>query len=211
MGYASEGVRISKFAYSAVLAAALTRVALSGSDTVSLDWLGGAGSRPLPPTGGPEAFERLVDVLDRASADGDLEGDDRSLEKALALVARRARRGSIVVVVSDFLDLPASAGDRIASLGASGRTVVGVAVLDPAEAAFPFQGPIRFRASEGNHFVETDASRARDAYLSALARNRAKYRESLIGRGGRFIESTTADDPVSTVRAVLAAIEGAPT
>ena len=210
MAYASEGARASKFAFGAVVVAALTRVVLSGSDTVSLDWLGGGRSRPLPATGGPEAFERVVDLLEGASVEGDLEVDEQALDSALALVGRRARRGSIVVVVSDFLDLPDAAPDRIASLGVGGRTVVAVSILDPAEAAFPFQGPIRFRSSEGNHFVETDASSARQAYLAALARSRARYRESLLARSGRFVEATTTDDPVSVVRAVLASVEGVP-
>jgi len=164
----------------------------------------------LPATGGPEAFDRVVDLLEAASAEGDQEVDERALDAALALVGRRARRGSIVVVVSDFLDLPKDAPDRIASLGVGGRTVVALSILDPAEATFPFQGPIRFRSSEGNHFVETDASTARDAYLAALARNRATYRESLLARGGRFVEATTTDDPVSVVLAVLGSVEGVP-
>jgi uncharacterized protein (DUF58 family) len=210
MAYASERARASKFAFGAIIVAALTRVALGGSDTVSLDWLGGTRGRPLPATGGPEAFDRVVDLLEGASTEGDLRVDEQAVDAALALVGRRARRGSVVVVVSDFLDLPDGAPDRIASLAAGGRTVVAVSILDPAEAAFPFQGPIRFRSSEGGHFVETDASSARNAYLAALARNRATYRESLLARGGRFVEATTSDDAVSIVRAVLASIEGLP-
>jgi uncharacterized protein (DUF58 family) len=210
MAYASDGARTSKFGFGAIVVAALTRVALGGSDTVSLDWLGGARSRPLPSMGGPEAFDRVVDLLEHATTGGDLTVDERALDAALALVSRRARRGSVVVVVSDFLDLPDGAPDRIASLAASGRTVVGVSILDLAEAAFPFQGPIRFRSSEGGHFVETDGSSARNAYLAALARNRASYRMSLLARGGRFVEATTSDDPISVVRAVLASIEGLP-
>jgi uncharacterized protein (DUF58 family) len=208
MAYSSDGANTSKFGFGSVVVAALTRVAVSGSDTVSLDWLGGAKSRPLPATGGPEAFDRVVDLLEGASTEGDT--DESTLDGAIAFVGRRARRGSIVVVVSDFLDLPRGAPDRIAALGAGGRTVVGVSILDPAEAGFPFQGPIRFRASEGNHFVETDASGAREAYLAALARNRSTYREGLVARGGRFVEATTSDDAVSVVRSVLAAVEGIP-
>lgn len=210
MAYASEGARTSKLAFGAVIVAALTRVALGGSDTVSLDWLGGSNCRPMPATGGPEAFDRIVDLLDTVEANGDLLSDEKALDAALARVGRRARSGSIVVFVSDFLDLPERAPERIASLGAGGRIVVGLSVLDPAEAAFPFRGPIRFRASEGNHFVETEASGARGAYLSALSKNRARYRESLVARGGRFVEATTADDPISVLRAVLAALEGVP-
>jgi uncharacterized protein (DUF58 family) len=210
MAYASEGARTSKFGFGAIVVAALTRVALSGSDTVSLDWLGAARRPPLPATGGPEAFDRVVDLLEGAITEGDGLVDERVLDSALGFVGRRARRGSVIVVVSDFLDLHDGAVDRIASLGVGGRLVVGLSILDPAESAFPFQGPIRFRSSEGNQFVETDASVARDAYLAALARNREILRESLLARGGRFVEATTSGDPVSVVRAVLASVEGAP-
>lgn len=210
MHYGSPGAKCTKFDYVSVLLAALTRVALGGADTVSLDWLSGASCRPLPATGGPEAFDRLVDALEQSTAEGDLERDPEALEIALALVSRRARRGAVVVVASDFLDLPSGAPERIASLATGGRIVVGLSVLDPAEASFPFQGPIRFRSSEGNKVVETDASGARAAYLAALAENRRKYRESLIARGGRFVEATTESDPIGVVRSVLAAIEGAP-
>lgn len=210
MHYASEGARASKFGFGAVVLAALTRVALSGSDTVSLDWIAGKNCRALPAIGGPEAFERLVDLLESADAEGDAVRDPDALEQSLALVSRRARRGSIVVVLSDFLDLPDGSPNRIAALSSGGRVVVGVSVLDPAEVGFPFQGPIRFRASEGARFVETDASAARADYLAALAENRAAYRETLVARGGRFVETTSADDPVGVVRSVLAAIEGVP-
>jgi len=210
MAYASEGARTSKFAFAAVVLAALTRVALGGADTVSLDWFGGGGQRPLPATGGPEAFDRLVDLLETAVPDGDIGGDEVALDRALASVSRRTRRGAVVVVASDFLDLPPSAADRIASLSTGGRVVVGLSVLDPAEVSFPFQGPIRLRASEGNRTVETDASAARSAYLAALAENRALFRDTLVARGGRFLEAATGDDAVSVVRSVLVAAEGQP-
>src|SRR6185436_15320651 len=136
-----EGAMGSKFDFAALVLAALTRVTLAGSDTVSLDWLSGTDRRPLPATGGPEAFERLVDALEGATPDGDMEREPEALERALALVSRRARRGAVLVVASDFLDLPRGAPERIAALSTGGRVVIGLSVLDPAEASFPFQGP----------------------------------------------------------------------
>lgn len=211
MDFASDGARTSKFAFAAVVLAALTRVALGGSDTVSLDWFGSDACRPLPPTGGPEAFDRLVDLLESAVPNGEVGEDGRALDRALSSVGRRTRRGAVVVVASDFLDLPTDAADRIASLSTGGRVVVGLSVLDPAEVTFPFEGPVRLRASEGSRFVETDATASRRAYLAALAENRRLFRDSLVARGGRFIEATSADDPVTVVRNVLAAVEGQPT
>jgi uncharacterized protein (DUF58 family) len=210
MAYRSEEAPGAKLAFAALVAAALGRVVLSGSDTVSLDWLGGENGRPLAAMGGMEAFERLVDALESVVPGGDVLGDPASVERSLALVARRARRGSIVVVLSDFLDLPEGTDDRLVALASGGRVVVGVRVLDPAEVSFPFEGPIRLRASEGSHHVETDGASARAAYLAALDRKMHGYRDALVGHGGRFVETTTTDDPITVVQRLLAALDGAP-
>jgi uncharacterized protein (DUF58 family) len=209
MGYRSEGAPAAKLAFAAVVVAALARVSLSGSDTVSLDWIGGDGCRPMPPMGGREAFDRIVDALETVEPAGDVVREPPALDRALSRVARFARRGSAIVVVSDFLDLPDGAKDRIAALASGGRVVVGARILDPAEVRFPFDGPVRFRASEGALHVETDAGTARAAYLEALAKQTAAFRESFLSHGGRFVEATTEDDPVLVLQEILLAIEGA--
>jgi len=158
-----------------------------------------------------EAFERLVDALESVVPGGDVLGDPASVERSLAIVARRARRGSIVVVLSDFLDLPEGTNERLVALASGGRVVVGVRVLDPAEVSFPFEGPIRLRASEGSHHVETDGATARAAYLEALERKMSSYRDAFVGHGGRFVEATTTDDAVTVVQRLLAALDGAGT
>ena len=95
--------------------------------------------------GGQGAFERLVDVLEVAQPGGDATlRDPDALERALGVLSRRARRGAVIVVLSDFLDLlrPIPARTiRIVALSSGGRVVVGVQVLDPAEHTFPFRGP----------------------------------------------------------------------
>jgi uncharacterized protein (DUF58 family) len=206
MAYRSEAAPGAKLAFAAVIAAALARVALSGHDTVSLDWIGGSDVRPLAATSGPDAFDRLVSALEPAAPSGDVFENPESLDRTLAQVARRARRGSFIVVVSDFLDLPEGAIDRLVALGSGGRVIVGVRVLDPAEVSFPFDGPISLRSSEGHVQVETDGSAARAPYLRALAAKTEEMRDQLVACGGRFVETTTTDDPVTAVKRVLAAL-----
>jgi hypothetical protein len=158
---------------------------------------------------GLEAFERLVYTLESVTPDGDVLQTPDELDATLARVSRRARRGAVIALFSDFLDLPEGAEDRIAALASGGRLVIGVRVLDPAEATFPFEGPVRFRSSEGRHEVETDGGAARAAYLSALRDKMTKIREKMLAQSGRFVEVTSEDDPVEAVRAILTAIEGA--
>ncbi|MEZ4220720.1 MAG: DUF58 domain-containing protein [Polyangiaceae bacterium] len=208
MGYRSEHAPMTKLEYASLLAAALARVAQSGGDPVALDWLGGSSRRPLPAMGGREAFERIVACLEGAGPAGELRDDTRSLDRALTPVATHARRGSVLVLLSDMLDLPDAALDRFLALSVRGRILVAVQVLDPAERRFPFRGPLRLRATEGSHTVETDGDAVRSEYLQRLEALIEHWRQRLASVGGRLVLSTTDDDPVEVVRNVLAAVAG---
>ncbi len=210
MAYRSSGAPGAKLAFAAVVAAALARVALASGDPVALDWLGGEARRPLPAMGGREAFDRIVGALEAVRPGGDLALDLAAVERSVAPVARNSRRGSVIVLLSDLLDLPDGTLDRFAALGTRGRTLIAVRVLDPAEAEFPFEGPLRLRASEGDALVETDASAAREGYLAALERIATRWDDRLLEHGGRLLRARTTDDPADTVRKVLAATWGGP-
>jgi len=204
MGYRSDAAPVDKLTFAAVLGAALTRVTVAGSDTASLDWLGGTGVTALPAMGGLPAVERIIDALEAAHPGGDDEKAPHGIEQAVAAVGRRARRGAVIVVLSDFLDLPEGTAELVADLATGRRIVVAVRVLDPAEVTFPFEGPVHFRASAGNARVETDGRAARAGYLAALAAQTAALRDQLVARGGRLVEAQTTDHPVEVVQEVLA-------
>jgi len=206
MGYRGSRAPGAKLAWAAVVAAALARLATSSGDPVGLTYFaGGETTRGVPVSGGREAFERIVGSLESATAGGDARFDASVVERALGGIARSARRGSIVVVLSDLLDLPEVAADRIAAVSAGGRVVVVVHLLDPDEATLPFEGTMRFEALEGDLVVETDASLTRPQYLEALEAHRRKWEEALQSRGARVVSALTSDDPVKVVRAITVA------
>lgn len=206
MGYRGASALGSKVAWASLVAAALARIAIRSGDPVGLGFIGGAPqARGVPVSGGREAFERVVDALEGQSAEGDAYGDIAALDRALGALARAARRGSIVVVLSDLLDLPPQAPERIAAIATRGRVVVVVQVLDPDEATFPFKETVRLEALEGQASVETDEA-ARDRYLEALAELQESWRRTLIGRGASFLPMTTDQDPVTAVRNIIEAI-----
>jgi uncharacterized protein (DUF58 family) len=206
MGFRGGRAPAAKLAFAAVVAAALGWIALRGGDRVALDWIGGNAPRWLPAGSGMHAFERLVAALELADAAGGVTGEE--LEAALARVERNAPRGAVTVVFSDLLDLPERAAERIAALAARGRSVVVVQVLDPDELELPFEGAVRLRALESDLVVDTDAPLVRAEYQAALTRLREDFRHELVARGGRFVTSSTADDPAETVRAVLTTVVG---
>jgi uncharacterized protein (DUF58 family) len=208
MGFRSAKAAGAKLAFAAVIAAALARIAVGGGDPVALSWIGGTNPRPLPAMGGREAFERVVGVLEGAEAGGDLHLDIAAVERTFAAVARSAGRGAVIVLLSDLVDLPPGTLERFLALSTRGRALVTVRVLDPVEDSFPFQGPLRLRAAEGDAIVETDAEAARSGYLRALERVADEWSTALVQRGGQLIRAVTDADAVQVVRSVLRAAEG---
>lgn len=196
----------AKLAYAALLAAALSRVAIAGQDPVGLKWLGGPDLRGLPPSFGRGAFDKMVAALEEARAAGKLSEEPDAFERDVGMLARRARRGSAVVVMSDLLDLPDAAMEVLVSLGAGKRALVVVQVLDARERDLSFRGKVRLRAIEGESVVVTDADAVRKTYREQLRSHNARWRRALEGEGGRLVEACSSDDAVGVVREVLQAI-----
>jgi uncharacterized protein (DUF58 family) len=206
MGYRGKAAPGAKLAFASLVSAALARIAIRSGDPVGLGFIGGAkDARPVPVSGGREAFERVVDALEAQVAEGDALADTSALDHALGALARSARRGSVVVILSDLLDLPPEAPDRISAIATRGRVVVVVQTLDPDEATFPFTETVRLESMEGSVVVESDEG-ARERYLAALGELQESWRRALVGRGASFVSTTTDRDPVSTVRRIIEAI-----
>lgn len=210
MGFRGKHAPIDKLGYAAALAGALARIALASGDPVGLDFLAGENARSLPPLAGREAFERLLATLEAAKAGGDAHDDPEHLDRAFAAMLRGARRGSVVVVFSDVADLPEAAIARIGALAGGGRTLLVVGTIDPAEATLPYDGPVRFVATEGSFTVETDVAAVRAGYLDALAAVSRAWNDRLVGFGGAFLPCTTAEHPVDVLRRVLLAAQRGP-
>jgi uncharacterized protein (DUF58 family) len=204
MAYKSERGPVTKLGYGALIAAALAKITVDSGDRVGLDWLGGKQARALPSTGGGEAFERTATMLEEVQPDA---MGERGLDGALA-PAERSRRGTIVVLVSDLLDLPEATIERVTALGANRRVVIAVQVLDPEEVEFSFAGPVRLKSLEDGTVIETDADAVRRGYLDAMAALQKTWERRLAGRGGRLVTAVTSDDPVAVVLRALRAISG---
>lgn len=206
MAYRGNRAPGAKLAMAALVGAALARLAIASGDPVGLSYVGGKEARPVPVAGGREGFERLLGSLEHVVPGGDALADDAMLDHSLGVLSRAARRGSVIVVLSDLLDLPEDAADRFASLASRGRSVIVVRLLDPDELDLPFEGTVRLRSLEGEFLVETDTETTREAYLAALAAAEQRFREHLLARGARMVCASTSDDPVAIVRSIVSSI-----
>jgi uncharacterized protein (DUF58 family) len=205
MGYRGSRAPGAKLAWVALVAAALTRVAIKSGDPIGMSFIGGSKhSRRVPVRGGGEVFERVVDALESQSAEGEATTNLALLDNALGSIARSARRGSVVVILSDLLDLPPQASSMISTIATRGCVVIVVQTLDPDEADFPFVETVRLKALEGGAVVETDES-AKARYLDALHAEQAAWRQGLVARGAKFLTMTTDRDPVDAVRTIVEA------
>jgi uncharacterized protein (DUF58 family) len=206
MAFRGPSAPTTKASFAALVAASLSHVALVSGDPASLVFVGGEKAFPVRRAGGREQFERVVAALETAAPGGDATVDRAMLSRALHTLARSARRGAIVVLVSDLIDLPEGAVEQVVALAPAGRVLVVVQVLDPAELDLPYEGTVRLRALEGGAVVETDAGAARPRYRAALAALSGAWREAVVARGGTFVRASTAGDPVHAVRAVVEGI-----
>jgi uncharacterized protein (DUF58 family) len=209
MGYRSAEAPASKLEFATLLAAVMARLALAAGDPVALDWLGGADCRWLPPISGRQGFERVVGVLESARADGDVYADMQAIDRALLPVAKYARRGTSIVVLTDLAEMPTEIVTRVRSLCSRGRRVILARILDPAESDYPFRGPVRLRALEGKVSVTTDGTESRDQYLRSLSAESELLASMLTERGGRFLTLRTDDSPSQAIRKLTLAISGA--
>lgn len=207
MGFRGKRAPGAKLAFAGLLGAALARVALASGDPVSLAFLGGGEhSDPVPRSVGREQFERIVGALEAVTPAGDATVDTAMLERGMQSLARATRRGAIVVVLSDLLDLPREAADRVGAIASQGRVLVVIQTLDPDEVDFPYTGNVRLRALEGGAVVETDADAVRDRYLEAMDALTATWRDAVVRRGGRFLKASSGDSPVDVVRKIVEAV-----
>jgi uncharacterized protein (DUF58 family) len=203
MSYTGPGGPGPKYGFAALIAAALAYIAVRTGDRVALDFIGGKGTRSIPPRSGRDAFERIAIALEDAEPDGDLSADRSVLEQALGQAQRSARRGAIQVVLTDLLDLASGSLETLTTLTTRGRMLQVIQVLSPAERDFPFEGAVQLRALEGKTLVETDAALSRQNYLAALAAAQKSAEQQLLPRGGRLLKCATNDPPEELVRRIL--------
>jgi uncharacterized protein (DUF58 family) len=207
MGFRGARAPGAKLAYAGLLGAALARIAISSGDPVSMAFLGGgAHADPIPRSVGREQFERIVAALEAVEPGGDAIRDPALLDRGLHALARSTRQGAIVVFLSDLIDLPEVAAERVSAITSQRRILVVAQTLDPDEVDFPYDGHVRLRSLEGGAVVETDAETARERYVQAMRRVGQTWSDAVVRRGGRFLCSVTTDDPVATTRAIVEAV-----
>jgi uncharacterized protein (DUF58 family) len=195
----------AKLASAAEATATLAVSALRNRDRIGLVAFAERTLLHLPARRGrPHALRLVREVL----AAGGAGAGRADLAHALDEVRRVARRRSVVVLISDFID--AGAGlDAALARAARKHDVIGLRIADPGEDRLPPGGaPLVIADPEGDgELVLANGAKARAAYAAARAGERARVARAFAASGCDLVDLRT-DAPAATALARFFARRG---
>jgi uncharacterized protein (DUF58 family) len=165
MRYRGPGAALSKLDYAQCLAAALAHLVIRQRDSVGLATFDSDLREFVSASSNPAHLDQLIHVMQRTEA-----GGKSDLGSALAAVADRLRRRSVVIVLSDLLGRVDSQQRGLRRLRHARHEVIVLHTLDAAELEFPFQRATLFRGLESLPDVLAEPHGVRKAYLAAMER-----------------------------------------
>jgi uncharacterized protein (DUF58 family) len=180
-GGARGALSTSKLEVARTLAAAVGYIALHRGDAPGLSLFAGEERAHLPPRGRGDTLATMCAALVDVAADG-----QTSLRQALERVGERARRKTVVVVISDFVDCSGESLQALAVLRRQGGEAIVLQVMHEDELDFPFDGVVKFEDLEGPREVQLEAPLVRDAYLDELRHFLADVEGAVARADGRY-------------------------
>ena len=177
MGFAHSGP-MTKHQYASCCAAALCHLMQRQQDAFGLTTFGKAIHDDIAPRQGAAHLARIGEALEQREPTGDM-----SLSDAVDHLARRLRRRSLIIVLSDFLGDGADAktlADSLGMLRHRKHELIALQILDPAELTFPFRDVGRIEDTETGRVVEADPQAIADHYRAAMQRHVDTLRRSCL-------------------------------
>jgi len=201
MHFATRGVFKSVLA--AKLAGLLAWTALSQGDRIGGQLFSEQFCRELKPQNGRQAVLRFLDLL--VKGDGEQQAVNGSmqsftLEHVLARLTQHTRPGSLVYIISDFRGINAQAESHLAKLAVHCDVVL-IFIYDALEKHLPaHKGRYRF-TDQGREVVIDSADEKRLlAYHQHFSNRHHRLEQLAKKRGLVFIESSTTEDPLQSLR-----------
>ena len=186
MAYAGPGGGMTKLEYARALAAAFGYLLLHQRDAMGLGLVGSDLSHLVRPKTGRRHLTRVLGTLARAEGEG-----PTALAPALHALARRIKRRSLVLLLSDLVDDHEAVLEALKHLAFRGHDLVVFQVLDAAERHLDLDGPVVLEDPETGLRVRTDADHIRAAYTDRVAAVTAAYERGVRQMGGDFVAMTT--------------------
>ena len=228
----ASGARATKFRRAQELAAAIAFLAVRQGDRVGLVIVGGApseagapveeGPRVIAPASGWGALHRCVEALESTSVSvwarggpGGASGGAATLADGFEACSLLLRDRGIVFGLGDALEDAGAllgAAARLQSGGRAGaaarramRDVSLVHVLSRDELELPrLANAARFVDPESARSVRTSPRAVADRYAGLIHEHCEALRLGVLSLGGRYVLATPSDDPIETLRRLVA-------
>lgn len=184
---AAGGGTRGKFDYASRLLASLAYLMLGQTESVGLATFSSAVDHWLVPRTGTKQLSNVIDLLDRVAPG---RGPSRPGE-AMAAVADRLGRRSLVIVASDCFQPVVDLRQGLARLNHDRHETIVVQVLHRDEVEFPFRRWSRFRGLENERARLCEPAVARKTYLDNFRRHRADLERACRASGAEFYSLVT--------------------
>ncbi len=168
---------------------------------------GDSTHRELKPKLGRQAALRYVHELVnhpdwQRSAEGPANDEEPPLTRAMAVLRRVARPGSLVVVISDFVGFSRAAQAYLTGV-ARHNEVLAVFVSDPLEHELPPPGRYRLVSNDVELAIDTYARTARQDYEQAFEERQHSLEKFCQRYGIHLMSISTEEDPVVSMQTAL--------
>jgi uncharacterized protein (DUF58 family) len=161
MRYGSSPV--TKYDYACMTAAALAYLTIHQTDSVGFVTFDSQVRSFLKPSSQPSQLKEIVNLMNKGCGE-----QKTSLAPIFHDLAERITRRSIILLLSDLFDEPATILAGLKHLRYKRHEVVVMNILDAAELDFPFQEATLFRGLEQYPELLTDPRSLRDGYLAEV-------------------------------------------
>ncbi len=196
MGYRHDG--LSKLEYGCYLAASLSYLMLRQRDSVGLVTFDTAIREYIPARGEATHLQALLSTL------GELEtGNETQISTIFHELAKRIVRRGLIIIISDLIDDQQAVLSALKHFRHRKHEVIVFHVLDPAELAFPFEGPIIFRDLETQAILPTQADDLRDAYRTEMESFLQTYRRGCGANAIDYVQMSTSEPFAHALAAYL--------
>lgn len=160
----SYGARaLSKFDYSATLAASLATLLIEQRDPVGLALFDREERQVLRPAATQAQLIQIIGALEAAQPDRETE-----LGSVLKTLGEKIKKRGLIVIISDLLTDLDQLYDGLARLEYRGHEIMVLHILDPDELSLPFNDPVLFRDIEGSEQLFAEPWAFRKAYRAAM-------------------------------------------
>ncbi|MCH6549545.1 MAG: DUF58 domain-containing protein [Proteobacteria bacterium] len=168
---------------------------------------GDSTHRELKPKLGRQAALRYVHELVnhpdwQRSAEGPANDEEPPLTRAMAVLRRVARPGSLVVVISDFVGFSRAAQTYLTGV-ARHNEVLAIFISDPLEHELPPPGRYRLVSNDVELAIDTYARTARRDYEHAFEERQHSLEKFCQRYGIHLLSISTEEDPVVSMQTAL--------